>query len=68
MVLARACRAFVVFASFARPDRRGYAATAGSSAVYSPKASLLPAPAPTVGGIARATLSLTMLIVPPRRE
>ncbi len=33
-----------------------------------PKASLLPAPAPTVGGIARATLSLTMLIVPPRRE
>ncbi len=29
VVLAQACRAFVVFASFARPDRRGYAATAG---------------------------------------
>jgi len=37
VVLAQTCRAFVVFASFARPDRRGYAATAGSSAVYSPE-------------------------------
>ncbi len=68
MVLARACRAFVVFASFARPDRRGYAATAGSSAVYSPEGIAIARAGPDVGGIARATLSLTMLIVPPRRE
>ncbi len=57
VVLARACRAFVVFASFAGPTGGGYAATAGSSAVYSPEGIAIARAGPDVGGIARATLS-----------
>jgi predicted amidohydrolase len=56
VVLARACRAYVVFASFAGPTGGGYATTAGSSAVYSPEGIAIARAGPDVGGIARASL------------
>ena len=56
VVLARACRAYVVFASFAGPTGGGYATTAGSSAVYSPEGIAIARAGPDVGGIARACL------------
>lgn len=57
VVLARACRAYVVFASFAGPTGEGYATTAGSSAVYSPSGVAIARTGTEVGGIARATLT-----------
>lgn len=57
VVLARACRAYVVFASFAGSTGGGYASTAGCSAVYSPEGIAIAHAGPAVGGIARASLS-----------
>jgi predicted amidohydrolase len=57
VVLSRACRAYVVFASFAGPTGGGYARTAGCSAVYSPEGIAIARAGPDVGGIAMALLS-----------
>jgi predicted amidohydrolase len=57
VVLARACRAYVVFASFAGPTGGGYTTTAGSSAVFSPDGVAIARAGRDVGGIARATLT-----------
>ncbi len=56
-VIARACQAYVVFASFAGPTGDGYTETAGSSAIYSPQGLPVARAGPHPGGIARATLT-----------
>jgi predicted amidohydrolase len=56
VVLARTCRAYVVFASFAGPTGGGYATTAGHSAVYSPEGTAIARAGPEVGAVARAAL------------
>lgn len=55
-VIARTCRAWVVFASFAGPTGDVFAETAGSSAVWSPEGLSLARVGPEAGGIARATI------------
>jgi len=56
VVIARACRAFVVFASFAGPTGDVFAETAGSSAIYSAEGLALARTGPDQGGVVRATL------------
>ena len=57
VVIARTCRAFVVFAGFAGPTGGGFTATAGSSTIWSPDGLPIARTGPEIGGIARATLS-----------
>jgi predicted amidohydrolase len=54
--IARQCRAFVAFASFAGPTGGGYARTAGSSAIWSPAGEVLARAGTVAGELARATL------------
>jgi predicted amidohydrolase len=56
VVIARTCRSFVVFASFAGPTGDVYTETAGCSAIWSPGGLAIARTGPEVGGIARATL------------
>jgi predicted amidohydrolase len=55
-VIARACRAFAVFASFAGPTGGGFTETAGTSTVWSPEEKVLARAGRDVGGIARAVI------------
>jgi predicted amidohydrolase len=55
-LIARACRAWVVFASFAGPTGDGYSQTAGTSTVWSPEGKVLARAGCQVGGVARARL------------
>jgi predicted amidohydrolase len=57
VVIARTCRAFVAFASFAGPTGDVFTETAGESAIWSPDGVALARAGPAVGGVARATLS-----------
>lgn len=57
VVLARACRAYVVFASFAGPTGDVFAETAGYSAIWSPYGLAIARAGPGPGDSARATLS-----------
>jgi predicted amidohydrolase len=57
VVIARTCRAFVVFASFAGPTGHGYAETAGSSAIWSPDGLAVSRAGRRVGDLARATIA-----------
>jgi len=56
VVIARTCRAFVVFASFAGPTGDVFSETAGSSAIWSPDGLAMVRAGPGVGAIVRATL------------
>jgi len=56
VVIARACRAFVVFASFAGPTGDVFTETAGASAIYSAEGLALARTGPDQGGVVRATL------------
>lgn len=56
-VIARACRAFVVFASAAGAVGDDYRETAGASAIYAPEGIAIARAGPGVGAIVRATLS-----------
>jgi predicted amidohydrolase len=56
VVIARTCRAFVVFASFAGPTGEGFATTAGSSAIWSPDGLAIARTGPQVGDVVSATL------------
>lgn len=56
VVIARTCRAYVVFASFAGPTGDGYPATAGHSAIWSAEGLAIVRAGADPGGIARATL------------
>ncbi len=57
VVIARTCRAFVVFASFAGSTGDEFTETAGSSAIWSAEGIAIARTGPEVGGLARATLS-----------
>lgn len=57
VVIARACRAHVVFASFAGPTGDVFAETAGCSAIWSPDGRAVARAGPDPGGIVRATLT-----------
>lgn len=57
VVIARTCRAYVVFASFAGPTGDVFTETAGSSAVWSPEGLAVARAGPDVGDMARATLT-----------
>ncbi|HWK26462.1 MAG TPA: carbon-nitrogen hydrolase family protein [Solirubrobacter sp.] len=54
--IARACGAYVAFASFAGPTGGGYAATAGHSAIYAPSGRVLAQAGDAAGSIVRAVL------------
>jgi len=56
VVIARACRAFVVFASFAGPTGDVFRQTAGASAIYSAEGLALARTGPDRGGVVRVTL------------
>lgn len=56
-VIARACHAFVVFASFAGPTGDGFDHTAGTSAIWAPDGLCISGAGPSPGEIARAVLS-----------
>jgi predicted amidohydrolase len=56
VAIARACRAYVAFASFAGATGGGYDRTAGASAVWSPSGGVLAQAGARPGEIARATL------------
>lgn len=56
VVVARACRAYVVFASFAGPTGGGYSRTAGGSAIWSAEGSPIARAGLTAGGMARSIL------------
>jgi predicted amidohydrolase len=56
VVIARACRAWVVFASFAGPTGGIFSETAGSSAVWSPDGLAVARVGPEAGAVVRATL------------
>jgi predicted amidohydrolase len=56
LVIARACRAWVVFASFAGPTGDGFTETAGTSTVWSPEGKVLARAGREVGGVARAVI------------
>jgi len=56
VVIARTCRAFVVFASFAGSTGHGYSQTAGFSAIWSLAGLAISRAGPDVGELARATL------------
>lgn len=55
-VIARTCRAYVLFASFAGETGHGYGETAGSSAIYAPDGVAVARTGSQVGGVARARL------------
>lgn len=57
VVIARACRAFVVFASFAGPTGNVFTETAGGSAIYSAEDLALTRTGPDQGGVVQANLS-----------
>lgn len=57
VVIARACRAFVVFASFAGPTGDVFTSTAGASAIYSAEGLAIARTGPDPGSIVRATLT-----------
>ena len=57
VVIARTCRAYVVFASFAGPTGDVFTGTAGSSAIWSPDGLAIARTGPDVGGTAVATLT-----------
>lgn len=56
VVIARACRAWVVFASFAGPTGDVFSETAGSSAVWSPDGLAVARAGPAPGEVVQATL------------
>ncbi len=56
VVIARTCKAFVVFSSFAGPTGHGYSETAGSSAIWSPDGLAVSQTGREVGDLARTTL------------
>jgi predicted amidohydrolase len=56
VVIARTCRAFVVFASFAGPTGDAFTETVGTSAIWSPEGLTIDRTGSRAGGIARATL------------
>ena len=56
-MIARTCRAFVVFASFAGPTGDVFSETAGSSAIWSPEGLVVHRTGREVGGIAPATIA-----------
>ncbi len=56
IVVARTCRAYVVFASFAGPTGDDFVETAGCSAIWSPRGFAIARAGPDVGGSACATL------------
>ncbi|MHB1802114.1 MAG: carbon-nitrogen hydrolase family protein [Actinomycetes bacterium] len=56
LVIARACRAWVVFASFAGPTGDGFTETAGTSTIWSPDGKVLARAGREVGGVARAVI------------
>jgi predicted amidohydrolase len=56
VVIARTCRAFVVFASFAGPTGHGYTDTVGCSAIWSPDGLAVSRTDRKVGGLACAML------------
>jgi predicted amidohydrolase len=55
-VIARACHAYVVFASFAGPTGDGFAQTAGTSAIWAPDGRCITRAAHATGSTARAAL------------
>lgn len=57
VVIARTCRAYVVFASFAGPTGDVFTKTAGSSAIWSPDGLAIARTGPDAGNIATATLT-----------
>ena len=57
VVIARTCRAYVVFASFAGPTGDVFTETAGSSAIWSPDGVAVARAGPDVGNIVVATLT-----------
>lgn len=57
VVIARSCRAYVVFASFAGPTGDVFTETGGSSAIWSPDGLAVSRTGPDVDGIAMATLT-----------
>jgi len=57
VVIARACRAFVVFASFAGPTGDVFTQTAGASAIYSAEGLAIARTGPHPGGVVPATLT-----------
>jgi predicted amidohydrolase len=57
VVIARACRAFVVFASFAGATGDVFDLTAGGSAIYSPSGIAISRADASPGSVARATLA-----------
>lgn len=57
VVIARTCRAYVVFASFAGPTGDVFTQTAGSSAIWSPDGLAVARTGPDAGEIAVATLT-----------
>jgi predicted amidohydrolase len=57
VVIARACRAHVIFASFAGPTGDVFTETAGHSAVWSPDGRPVARTGPEAGDIVRATLT-----------
>lgn len=57
LVIARTCRAYVVFASFAGPTGDVFTETAGSSAIWSPEGLAVARTGPDVGNLAVATLT-----------
>jgi hypothetical protein len=57
VVIARTCRAFVVFASFAGPTGDVFDQTAGCSAIYSPDGLAVARTDARPGQFARATLA-----------
>ena len=58
VVIARTCRAWVVFASFAGPTGGGFDQTAGASGIWSPEGLAVVRTGPLVGDLARASLTL----------
>lgn len=56
VVIARTCRAYVAFASFAGPTGDVFTETAGTSAIWSPDGLAIARAGPAPGGVARATL------------
>lgn len=56
VVIARTCRAYVVFASFAGPTGDVFTDTAGCSSIWSPQGTAVARTGPHVGGTAVATL------------
>lgn len=54
--IARACKAYVAFASFAGGTGRGYERTAGGSTIYAPDGAVIEKCGPRAGAIARTVI------------